>query len=913
MRVWPVMAGLIVAGLGLVVLLGWVADIAVLKSILPQWATMKFNTAACFLMGGLALLLSRTQVSKKSRRIGLGFAGAITVMAGLTLSQYIFSRDLGIDQLFWSSNQDITQTSAPGRMSPVTAFCFMLLGLALLTLDWKTPGGRRPALIPALIVAFTGLLVCAGYLYGVRSLYSLSTFSSIALHTAICLMILASGILCSRQGNDLLQILTSPGVGGGLLRRMLPVAILAPLTMGWLRLMGERAGLYGFEFGLAIFAISNVLIFSILIWLTARWLNRTDFARQESEAHYRQLIECLPQLVWTCRADGPCDYLSPQWVEYTGIPGSKQLKYGWLEQIHPEDQERTIRRWKETAGKGVPLDIEFRIRRHDGMYRWFKTRAVPLLNVKGEIIKWLGTNTDIDDAKQAEGDRARLAAIVDSTTDAIVGMTLEGVVTSWNSGAETIFGYSKQEILGQSIKQIIPPEKHGLEETILNRLGNGEKMQHFRTLRRHKNGQLIPISLALSPVLNDRGQVVGISKVARDITERLRIEREISQSREILEERVRERTLELSESNEALQRNTNLLIEAQKIASLGSWILDLISNEVEWTEELFRIMGLDPKSQAPNYQDQEKMFTAESWSRLVSAVSHSISTGEGYQLELEVVRPDRQKCWAVARGVTTRNAKGQVIRLGGTFQDITELKKMDLALYEQKSQLERSNKDLEQFAYVASHDLQEPLRAVSGCVQIFQSRYAGQLDAGADELITHIVEGASRMQTLIHDLLTYSRVATHEKSLSLVDAEEALGQAVGHLKSSIEESGARISSGVLPKVRMASSQLVQLFQNLIGNGIKYRNSEPPEIRVEATRKERNWEFSVRDNGIGIQAQYFDRIFILFQRLHTRREYSGTGIGLALCKKIVEHHGGRIWLESEPGKGSTFYFTLPLDN
>jgi light-regulated signal transduction histidine kinase (bacteriophytochrome) len=232
-------------------------------------------------------------------------------------------------------------------------------------------------------------------------------------------------------------------------------------------------------------------------------------------------------------------------------------------------------------------------------------------------------------------------------------------------------------------------------------------------------------------------------------------------------------------------------------------------------------------------------------------------------------------------------------------------------LQETAAKLARSNADLEQFAYVASHDLKEPLRAISGSVQILQERYRKMLDSQADEVIKHTIDGATRMQTLIDDLLTYSRLTTREAPVELTDCSQILQESLANLELSIKESKCIITSDPLPVVKADPTQLLQVFQNLIGNAIKYRGERTLKIHVGAEEKDEEWVFGVSDNGIGIAPQYATRIFRIFQRLHTRKEYGGTGIGLAVCKKIVERHGGRIWVESEPEEGSTFYFTLPI--
>jgi light-regulated signal transduction histidine kinase (bacteriophytochrome) len=247
--------------------------------------------------------------------------------------------------------------------------------------------------------------------------------------------------------------------------------------------------------------------------------------------------------------------------------------------------------------------------------------------------------------------------------------------------------------------------------------------------------------------------------------------------------------------------------------------------------------------------------------------------------------------------IERRQSEQELIRLSGELQ-----RKAD--------ELARSNRDLEQFASVASHDLQEPLRAVAGCVQILQKQYEGQLDERANELIALTVDGVGRMQTLINDLLSYSRVSTRGKAFEAADCQAALDVALVNLKAAVQEASAVVSHDALPVVRADPTQLMQLLLNLLSNAIKFRSTAPPIIHVGAKRQNGHWVVSVKDNGIGIEPKYSERVFAVFQRLHTRTEYPGTGIGLAICKKIVERHGGRIWVDSEPGKGSTFSFTIP---
>ncbi|MEJ7819128.1 MAG: PAS domain S-box protein [Rubrobacteraceae bacterium] len=304
-----------------------------------------------------------------------------------------------------------------------------------------------------------------------------------------------------------------------------------------------------------------------------------------------------------------------------------------------------------------------------------------------------------------------------------------------------------------------------------------------------------------------------------------------------------------------------------------------------------------------------ELFDPEERASFVERFGRRMSDEDGRnQQEITLVRKDGER---VALEIAAREFRfDDTLQFVIIARDVTERRRYQQALQRHAEDLERSNADLERFAYIASHDLQEPLRMVSSYTQLLSRRYKGRLDEDADEFIAYAVDGATRMQTLINDLLTYSRIGTKGRELSPTDISEVFEVARDNCRVAVEESGATVTSDQLPTVVGDFTQLVQLFQNLIGNAIKFRGEEPPEINVGVQRRGRNWIFGFRDNGIGVDPRYAERVFIVFQRLHTKEDYPGTGIGLAVCKRIVERHGGRLWIESEPGEGSTFFFTLP---
>jgi signal transduction histidine kinase len=325
------------------------------------------------------------------------------------------------------------------------------------------------------------------------------------------------------------------------------------------------------------------------------------------------------------------------------------------------------------------------------------------------------------------------------------------------------------------------------------------------------------------------------------------------------------------------------------------------------------------------HEIQERLWRAGQIMLMVFAVSLFVAYGVSSLLQRSVSGPilalaelaesvSARQDYAVRAQPRSGDEIGVLVQgfnhmLGQIQKRDGELQKTHGELEQRIAELQRSNGELEQFAYVASHDLQEPLRMITGYTQLLAKRYKGRLDPDADSYIGFAVDGAKRMQALIEALLNYSRVGTRGKPKARTDCEAVLQNTLAGLQLAIQQSGAVVTHDPLPNVMADESQISQLLQNLIGNAIKFRNAESPRVHISCKRKSDAWLFSVKDNGIGIDPQYWERIFVIFQRLHTREEYAGTGIGLAICKKIVERHGGTIWVNSEANKGATFYFTL----
>jgi PAS domain S-box-containing protein len=470
------------------------------------------------------------------------------------------------------------------------------------------------------------------------------------------------------------------------------------------------------------------------------------------------------------------------------------------------------------------------------------------------------------------------AAVVRSVSDAIITKTLDGTITGWNRAAERLFGYTSAEAIGQSIKIIMPPGHDDELTDMLDGISRGEHIDHFETLRYGRDGRVMEVSLSISPVRSQSGEIIGAAKIVRDISDQ-----------------------------KFAERKFELAVEA---CPSGILMIDPAGAIVLVNAELERQFGYNRSELIGKCVDMllpEQLSQVHAKHRAFFYATPAVrAMGSGRDLKGR--RKDGSE-FSVEIGLNPINAREGSLVLA-TVIDITARKEAERAVELQNEQLRQSNAELEQFAYVASHDLQEPLRMVASFTELLQERYGDRLDDKGHKYIGYAVEGAKRMQSLVRDLLAYSRVTATEKVLKPVDSAAIVAAAIERLSPSIREGGTEMSVGPLPVVMGDDIELGQVFQNLISNAVKFRSDRAPRIEIAAQRDGGAWTFSVADNGIGIDAKFSERIFQMFQRLHERGRYDGSGIGLAIAKKIVERHHGTIWFTSALNQGTTFYLTLP---
>lgn len=601
-------------------------------------------------------------------------------------------------------------------------------------------------------------------------------------------------------------------------------------------------------------------------------------AQMEADEQFRAIVETTPECVKLVARDGTLLHMNSSGLAMVGaVSADAVVGKNVYDLIAPEDRDR-FREFNESVCDGNKGTLEFNIVGLQGAVRHMETHAVPLRYFETSIVQ-LAITRDVTERKRAERDGLLLSAIVDSSDDAIISKNLDGIITSWNKGAERLFGYAADEVIGKPVTILIPPDRLDEEPKILSRLKLGDRVDHFETVRRRKDGSLLDISLTISPVKDKQGSIIGASKIARDITERKRAERALFAS----EQKFRQLADAMPQIVRAARPDGHLDYYNERWYGFTGFNRDTFG-DASWEPIL-------------HPDDLERC--RESW-------HGAVESGMPYRIEYRFW--DRQEArwrWFMGRALPVCDAEGCIVKWFGSCTDIDDQKRVE-------DDLRRANEDLEQFAFSASHDLKEPVRTVKIYTELLSRRYAEWLDGEALEFVRFIRSGAARMETLVSDLLTYTQVTKFDKPAEITDADKVLEAVLGNLAGAVSESDAQITAGPLPLVRMHGAHLHQLFQNLIGNAIKYRAPKRPAVvHVAAERQNGNWLFSVRDNGIGIEPEYKERILGLFKRLHTSDEYSGTGIGLAICQRIVDRYHGRIWVESEPGEGSTFCFNLPV--
>ena len=625
-------------------------------------------------------------------------------------------------------------------------------------------------------------------------------------------------------------------------------------------------------------------------------LEKANETLQEREERFRSILSNSQDVIYRMNLQtGQFEYISPACERLTGYTFQELQDFdsnSIINLMYPKHIPAVKGALARTESSGK-AEVEYLFLTKQGEYRWVSNQISLTRDASGKPLYRDGNLRDITENKLAEDklqnseDRLRLA--LEAARLGIWDMDLITGVTIHSLRHDQIFGYEELQTewtMETLERNILPDDISIVSNAYKHAMQTGEMFMEVRVRRPDRS--IHWISVLGSAYYDSEGRPVRLFGVVSDITKRKSAENELREARDKL--------------NIALENG-----------NIGIWEWNLSTDEIIWDERLEKMFEIKPGTFGKTFEAFMNLINEEDISHVQKSIQQALENNTSVETIFRINSKNGKSKYISSKALVTKNNDGIPKNISGVCFDVTGLKLgTEKLISKLNEELLRSNKDLQSFAYVASHDLQEPLRMVSSFTQLLSMQYGDKLDDKAKEYIHFAVDGARRMYDLLNGLLDYSRIHTKGKEFTMVDANKVLKGALRNLSFSIEERKAKIQSDNLPIILADENQILMLFQNLISNGIKF-SKDSPKIIISVKQKKNHYLFSIKDEGIGIEPDYFERIFMIFQRLLPKDQYDGTGIGLAIAKRIVERHDGKIWVESKPGKGSTFYFTIMIKN
>jgi PAS domain S-box-containing protein len=622
-----------------------------------------------------------------------------------------------------------------------------------------------------------------------------------------------------------------------------------------------------------------------------------EAALEEKAAHLRLALDASQTGAWDWNIQTNQIVWDDLIYRQFGLkPGKAEATYeGFIQAIHAADREVTKTAVQKAIDQRSEFNAEFRVVWPDGSVRHLAARGKATYGEKGRPVRMSGVSLDITERKKAEEAHSFLAAIVESSDDAIVGKDLRGTILSWNAGAEQMFGYTAQEIVGRPVSLLTSPDRPDEEDRILERIRAGIRVEHYETIRIRKDGQPLQLSLTVSPIRNAKGQIVGVSSIARDITERKRSE------------------AAMARQAAALREQTELLDLANVLAR------DLDDRIILWTAGVEHMYGWS-REEALGKVSHELLATEFPSPR--TEIKQTLLRSGEWTGELIHTRRDKQRLMVASRWVLHRDEHGRPVAVLEVNNDITERKlaeeevrrlnsELELRVRERTAELTEANNELEAFTYSVSHDLRAPLRHIDAFARIIEEDMSPEGTSEIRRYIARIRKGTQTMGQLVDDLLNLSRVGRTQLSRRVVDLNSVLEEVLADLKGETAQRAIEWHIGRLPLATGDAGLIKQVFTNLLSNAVKYtRPRTLARIEVGQKAMDNQTVVYVQDNGVGFDMKYSEKLFGVFERLHRHDEFEGTGIGLAIVRRVIQKHNGRVWADGAPDKGATFYFTLP---
>jgi PAS domain S-box-containing protein len=897
----------VVITVGIIAVGGWFSDLGNTRPIFSSIASTKFNTAICLIFSAIALYVSnRQRKSKYISNAAIACAYAIVIIASLTLLEYITGIKIGIDQVIVT---DVGRDANPGRIELFACMMFLTVGIMLIKLERSTSRLLVQILLP--LVFFVAVFITFNYISGLSYLESMPFAVNTALTTSLSIMALCIGIFYSRPLRD--------------------------IRFSFEKKMAAYFAVTILLLGIVFFSFSannqKLIASSKLVDHTKDVLLKTSLVLNEAQ----DIENATRGFLITGREEFLEPYNRSSVNIFENIAEVKQLT------IENPDQQRRVDTLLSLAKQNILLRKNLIDFKKGGYIQ--PLFATMLMGAEKKLMDLLRQTVgdiqqseeaslnrrNLENAETAQGSQRTIAilqilvfliliamfviiyrntmsrnaaeaalrkselfvrSVIDNAASTISIRDLSGRYLLVNKDSQKVLNRSEKEILGKTLYHFFPKELADTMRSFEEEVVREGKLTSMEVERQGDNGKLHFLEVRF-PLFDENHNVYAVCSMSTDITA-------IKEAQVALEKAHKQQQITLDGIQDLMEASLDIIC-----------LLDEQGRFVQISDNCERLLGYKPEELTGRHYSEllvpEEKASSVEWETVIMDGSIVRDSENRYVrkdgkiislLATAIWSPENRTFYSILKDATEKQM---------TARQLTELNEI---LKKRAAELQASNIELERFAYVASHDLQEPLRMVSSFLQLLEKKLEDNLDDTSKKYIYFAIDGAERMKTLIQDLLQYSRIGTSKELVVSVDCNEVLRSVKNIYTLAIRETGAQLIVHPLPVIKAEKGQIHQLFQNLVGNAIKYSNPGPPRIEVGYEEQPEHWQFYVKDHGIGINQKFFEKIFVIFQRLHNKNEYTGTGIGLAICKKIVERHGGGIWVESEQGKGSTFFVRLP---